>query len=161
MLEQRISNPQPGALQGAGIVLLIALAALAGNALFGWMGRWLGALASVGFILYGCVIAWMLMDRFALSFVYTANADCLRVCRAYGKRERFMVDVWLNQVLAYGSLDDMKKRFPGARMAHATRTGCPLSPLALAYQADKKTAILVIQPDDALRAHLIQTVRGK
>ena len=161
MLEQRVSNPQPGALQGAGIVLLIALAALAGNALFGWMGRWLGALASVGFILYGCVIAWMLMDRFALSYVYTANADCLRVCRAYGKRERFMLDVWLNQVKACGAPDEMKKRFPGARIAHATRAKCPLAPLALAYQAGSKTAILVIQPDDALRQHLVKAVRGK
>ena len=159
MLEQRVENRRPGALQGVGIVLLAAAAAVGGSALFSWMGRWLGAVASVGFILYGCIIAWMLMDRFALAFVYTANADCLRICRAYGKRQRFMADVWLNQVQAYGTPEEMKSRFPGARAARATRPQCPLAPLALAYKSDGKTAIMVIQPDDALRDHLIRAIR--
>ena len=160
MLEQRVNNRKPGPLLGAGIVLLAVLAALAGNALFSWMGRWLGALASVGFILYGCIIAWLLMDRFALGYVYTANADCLRVCRCYGRRERFMLDVWLNQVQAYGTPEEMKKRFPGARAAHATRPQCLLEPWALAYARDGRTAILVIQPDEAMRAGLIRAIRG-
>ena len=159
MLQQRVENRRPGALQGAGIVLACAAAALAGNALFSWMGRWLGALASVGFILYGCIIAWLLMDRYALAFVYTANADCLRVCRTYGRRERFMTDVWLNQVRGCGTPEEIKKRFPGARAAHATRPQCPLAPLALAYQSGGRTAILVIQPDDALREHLIRSIK--
>ena len=34
MLQQRVENRRPGALQGAGIVLACAAAALAGNALF-------------------------------------------------------------------------------------------------------------------------------
>ena len=161
MLEQRINNSRPGALKGAGIVLLAVLAALAGNALFSWISRWLGTLASVGFILYGCIIAWLLMDRFALGYVYAASADCLRVSRAYGRRERFMTDVWLNQVQAYGTPEEMKKLFPGARTAQATRPRCPLAPLALAYAADGRISILVIQPDEAMRAHLIRSIRGQ
>ena len=140
MLQQRVENRRPTALQGAGIVLACALAALAGNALFSWMSRWLGTLASVGFILYGCIIAWLLMDRYALAYVYTANADCLRVCRAYGKRERFVADVWLNQVQGCGAPEEIKKRFPGARTAWATRPQCPLTPLALAYKTGGKIA---------------------
>lgn len=159
MLQQRVENRRPNALQGVAVVLACALAALAGNALFGWMGRWIGALSSVGFILYGCIIAWLLMDRYALAFVYTANADCLRVCRAYGKRERFMADVWLNQVQACGTPEEMKKRFPSARTARATRPQCPLAPLALAYQTGGKTAVMVIQPDDALREHLVRAIK--
>ena len=159
MLQQRVENRRPTALQGAGIVLACALAALAGNALFSWMSRWLGTLASVGFILYGCIIAWLLMDRYALAYVYTANADCLRVCRAYGRRERFFADVWLNQVQGCGAPEDIKKRFPGARTARATRPQCPLAPLALAYKTGGKTAVMILQPDDALREHLLRAVK--
>ena len=159
MLEQRIHNHRPNALQGVGIVLLIAAAALAGNAFFLWLGQRIGAVSSALFILYGCAVAWLMMDRFALGFVYTSNADCLRVCRVYGKRERFMTDVWLNKVQAYGTPEEMKRRFPGARVSRATRRQCPLAPLALAHNSGGRTAILVIQPDDALRAHLIGVLR--
>lgn len=159
MLRQRIQNRQPNALQGLGLVALVALCVLAGSALFSRLEGRLGALSSALFIAYGCAIAWFLMNWFTMSFVYTANADCLRVCRAYGKRERFVTDVWLNQVLACGTPDEMKRRYPGAHVGRATRPQCPLEPLALAYRDSARTAILVIQPDAPMRAHLLAAVK--
>lgn len=154
MLRQELRNPRPDALRGAGVVALAVLAVLGGSAVFSRLAARLGSLASVGFIAYGCAVAWWLLNRYVLGFVYTASADCLRVCRVYGKRERFMLDVWLNTLLAWGSEEDMKGRFPGAHVDRATRARCPLPPLALAYRRDGKPAILVIQPDEAMRRHL-------
>ncbi|MBR1820080.1 MAG: hypothetical protein IJ769_00505 [Clostridia bacterium] len=159
MLQQKIQNRQPDALRGIGLVLLIALAAVAGSAFFSRLEARLGTLASLLFILYGCAIAWFLLNWYAMSFIYTATADCLRVCRAYGKRERFMADVWLNQVVAYGTPDEVKRRCPDAHATHATRSQCAFEPLALAYKEDGKTRVIVIQPDDALRAHLTKALK--
>lgn len=159
MLEQKLHNRQPNALQGLGLIALIALAVLAGSAFFTRLEAHIGTLASLGFIAYGCAIAWFLLDWYVMGFIYTSNADCLRVCRTYGKRERFMTDVWLNQVTAYGTLEEMKKRAPGARVYRATRSQCEYEPLALAYRESGKPAIIVLQPDDAMRAHLIEAIK--
>lgn len=154
MIRQELRNPRPDALRGLGVVALAIVAVLAGSALFSLLSARIGALASLGFIAYGCAVAWLMMDRYVLGFIYTANADCLRVCRVYGKRERFMADVWLNGLLAWGSEEDMKRRWPGAPVSRATRARCDLAPLALAYRQGGKISILVIQPDEALRRHL-------
>ena len=161
MHTQTNQNRQPKGWQGVGLVALVALAAIAGSAFFTRLQGRLGALASVLFIAYGCAIAYFLLNWYAMRFIYTANDDCLRVCRAYGKRERFVVDVWLNQVTAYGTPEEVKARCPGAPVTQATRAQCELEPLALAHRQDGKTRILVIQPDDAMRAHLLGVLKKK
>lgn len=159
MLVQKLRNRQPTALQGLGLVLLIALAAAAGSAFFTLMQRRIGVLASVLFIAYGCAIAWFLLNWYGLSFVYTATTDCLRICRAYGKRERFAADIWLNRVVAWGEPEAMKERYPNARTLHATRSQCPYAPMALVYRDSDSLAMAVIQPDDAMREHLLTAIR--
>ncbi len=161
MLEQKLSNRRPGTLGGIGLIALVALAVLAGSAFFSRMEARIGTLSSLLFIVYGCAIAWFLLDWYASGFTYTANADCLRVCRTYGKRERLMVDVWLNRVIACGTLEEMKRRCPGARVLQATRAQCEYEPLALAYRDSERTAILLLQPDDAMRSHLLGAIRRK
>ena len=107
MLSQKLQNKQPTPLQGVGLVLVIALAAVAGSAFFTRLTPRLGNLASLLFIAYGCAIAYFLLNWYGMSFLYTATDDCLRLCRAYGKRERFMADVWLNRVQGCGTLEEM------------------------------------------------------
>ena len=159
MLQQKLQNRQPNALEGLGVVLGIAVAAVAGSMFFTRLQPRLGTLASLGFIAYGCAIAWFLLYWYVQGFIYTANDDCLRVCRTYGKRERFMADVWLNQVTAYGPLEEVKARCPGAHVANATRSQCPFEPLALAYRTGGKDEIIVIQPDDPMRKHLLGKIK--
>ena len=159
MLEQKLNNRRPGALGGIGLIALIALAVLAGSAFFSRLEPRIGTLSSVLFIAYGCAIAWILLNWYVLGFIYTANADCLRVCRAYGKRERFMADVWLNQVIAYGTPEEIRARFPGTHAARATRAQCAFEPLALAYKEGGRTAVIVIQPDEAMRRHIISHIK--
>lgn len=160
MLEQRVQNRQPDALRGVGVVLAAALAAMAGSALCTWLEKRIGTLASVLFIGYGCAVAWFMLNWFAMSYIYTASADCLRLCRAYGKRERFIADIRLSQVAAYGAPEDVKRRFPGAKTVRATRRQCPYAPFALAWKSNGKMNIAVLQPDDAMRAHLLAAIRG-
>ena len=159
MLEQKLRNRQPTALQGVGLILLIALATIAGSAFFSLMQRRIGVLASALFILYGCAIAWFLLNWYALSFVYTSTDDVLRICRAYGKRERFAADIWLNRVVAWGTPEDMKQRYPQAKVLNATRSQCEFEPLALVYRDSDALNIAVIQPDDAMRRHILDAVR--
>ncbi len=161
MLEQHVQNRQPDALRGVGVVLGAALAVMAGSALCTWLQGFIGTLASVLFIAYGCAVAWFMLNWFTMSYIYSANADCLRLCRAYGKRERFIADIRLSQVTAYGAPEDVKRRYPDARVYRATRSECAFEPLALAYRDSDRTAILVLQPDDAMRAFLLEHVSGK
>ena len=161
MLQQKVQNRQPDALRGVVIILGIAVAVLAGSALFSRLQALIGTLASVGFILYGCAVAWFLMNWYVLGFIYTTAGGVLRVCRFYGKRERFMIDVRMDDVQAYGTPEEMKQRFPGARVSRATKPQCPLAPLALAHRTAGGTAILVIQPDDAMRKRLLADIRAR
>ena len=161
MLEQRLSNRRPKPLEGLGIVALAALSVIAASALLQRLAPRIGMLSSVLFIAFGCAVAWFLLNWYALGFVYTANADCLRVCRTYGKRERFMADVWLNQVAAWGTPDEMKQRFPHARVMRATRPQCPFDPLAIAYREDGKVRVIVLQPDEQMRKHLLKAIGGR
>ena len=62
MLKQSVHNRQPTALQGVGLILLIALAVFAGSAFFTLMQKRIGALSSALFIAYGCAIAWFLLN---------------------------------------------------------------------------------------------------
>lgn len=161
MHTQTLQNRQPDALRGIGIIALAALAVLAGSAFFTRMQPQWGTLSSLLFIAYGCAIAWFLLNWYVMRFIYTSNDDCLRVCRAYGKRERFMTDVWFNQVLGYGSPEEVKARFPSARAQRATRQQSPLEPFALAYRDGDKQALLIIQPDEEMKAHILGRLKKK
>ena len=159
MIEQRLQNRRPGALAGLGVILGAAVAVVAGSAFFTMLAPRLGTLSSLLFIAYGCAIAWFLLDWYVLCFIFTASADCLRVCRAYGKRERFMADVWLNQVVAYGTPEEIRQKHPDAPVTRATRTQCDFAPLALAYREGGKVRTVVLQPDEAMREHLVRKIR--
>lgn len=160
MRTQKIQNRQPSALQGIGLVLLVALAAAGGSLFFSRLESRLGTASSLLFILYGCAIAYFLLNWYGMSYIYTANDDCLRLCRAYGKRERFMADVWLNQVTAYGTPEEIKARYADAPVVRALRSQCPFEPLALAYKEGGSIRVAVLQPNDEMRAHLIGRIKG-
>ena len=161
MIQQKVQCRPLNGLRGVALVLGVLVAAFIGDTFFSMLQSVAGKAASLGFILYGCSVAWFLLTRFVLGFVYTANDSCLRVCRTYGRRERFMCDVWFNSLLAMGSPEDMRARFPGAKVSRAIRYQCALAPLALAYKDDGKAAILIIQPDDTLRARLLKALRSR
>ena len=159
MRNQTVQNKPPTPLQGVGVVALTAAAVILGSWLFGWLERWIGQAASLCFIAYGVLVALFLMHRYVMGYTYAASDDVLRVSHRYGRYQRFMADVWLNQVQAWGTLESVRAQYPRARVTRATRSRCDLEPLALAYRTGGKTEILVLQPDEAMRAHLLKRVK--
>ena len=154
MIEQRVENRRLNSWRGAAVVLASMLVVVLASSLFGWLERWIGRAASILFIAFGFGVACFLMNRYVLAYIYTYDGACLRVYRAYGRLRRPMLELWTGNVRAAGSPEPIKKRFPGARMQRATRPGCPNEALALAHNDAGRTAILLIQPNDQLRAAL-------
>ena len=130
-----------------------------GSNLFYALGRYIGNAASLLFILFGMGVAWFLLNRYVMSFVYTCDGSCLRVRRAYGRYERQMADIWLNGIQRCGTLEDVKRRCPGARVQRAVKPECPIEPLAVAYNDAGRIAIMVLQPEDALRQVIVKAAK--
>ena len=161
MLSQTVQNKRPTPLQGIAIVACTSGAILLGSWLFGWLEQWIGQAASLGFIAYGVVIALFLLERYILGYHYEASDDVLRVSRRYGRYQRFMADVWLSRVVSCGTLEEVRAKYPRARVARATKPRCAIEPLALAYRTAEKTEIIVLQPDEAMRRHLLGHIKLK
>ena len=62
MLEQRVANRPVKGMKGVGLIALIALAVIVGSNFFYFLGHWIGSISSALFILYGIVIAWLLLE---------------------------------------------------------------------------------------------------
>ena len=160
MIQQRVSHGSLNGWRGVALIAVIALGVILGSNFFYYLGRYIGNAASLLFILFGMGVAWFLLNRYVMSFVYVCDGSCLRVRRAYGRYERFMADVWLNGIQACGPLDAMKSRFSGAKVHKAVRPECHIEPLAVVYNDAGRTAILLMQPDDALRAVILRAVKA-
>lgn len=160
MFQQKIQRRSLDGLRGILVVLAVMAAAILGSAFFSLLGTRIDSPASILFILYCCGIAWFLMNRYIMGFIYTTDGNCLRIVRTYGKRERFMCDIWLNAVTAYGDPEEVRSRFPGARVDRATKSQCDLAPFAMAYKDAGKQAIIIIQPNDELKAMIIEKLKG-
>jgi len=158
---QKVEGESLKGMKGILAVAAVMAAAMLGSAFFTLLGKRIGNVASLAFIAYCCAIAWFVLTYYVMGFVYSTDGDCLRVCRIYGKRERFMCDVWLNKVQAYGTPEEMQKRYPEARVEKAVKSKCELACLAIAYATDGKVAILHIQPDATLRGKIIDAIKKK
>lgn len=159
MIQQRVSHRSLQGWRGVALIAVIALGVILGSNLFYYLGRWIGNAASLLFILFGMGVAWFLLNRYVMSFVYTCDGSCLRVRRAYSRYERQMADIWLNGIQRCGSLEDVKRRCPGARVQRAVKPECAIEPLAVAYNDAGRTAIMVLQPEDALRDVIIKAAK--
>ena len=160
MIEQRVEHRSLAGWRGVALIFAVALFVVALSNFFYAMERVIGSMAaSFLFILCGMGVAGFLLNRYVLGYLYVCENGCLHVSRVYGKRHRPMADIWLNGVQACGEPDAIRKRFPGAKIQRATRADCPLSPMAVAYRDDGRTAILLLQPNDALREALIKAAK--
>ena len=159
MIEQRVNGTAVKGWRGIALIAAVAAAAIAGSCAFTALEPRLGSASGILFLFYGALIAWFLLNRYVLSFVYTCKNGCLRISRAYGKRERFMLDVWLNSVKSFGDPEDVRRRFPSAKIRRAVRGACPIKPMAVAYTENGRYAILILQPDEALRGAIVGALK--
>lgn len=159
MIEQRVSHRSMQGWRGAVLVAVVAVVVILSSNFFYFISRWIGNAASPLFILFGMGVAWFLLNRYVMSFVYYCDGSCLRIRRAYGRYQRQVADVWLNGVKACGTLQDIKARFPGARTQRAVKPECEIPPLAVAFNDAGKTAIVLLQPGEELREVLMKAVK--
>ena len=155
MYVQKVRSPAMGALRGIAVVLGIVLAVFVDLYLTRLLTLLLpepvcGAL----FWVIGIAIALWALRRYILCYSYAVTDSLLRISYAYGRYERLMSDLYFNNMSCFGPVEEVKKRYPNARVDRATRPGCPLEPMAIACRDGGQTRIYIIQPDDTVRAKL-------
>ena len=161
-MQQRIQNKQPGLLTGILLVIGIAAFFIVLNLVSTAVQLYVNG--TLGFLLFwglGAAAVWLLLSQVVMAYQYTWNGMVLRVERVYGKRARYAGDIALRHLTGMGTLEEMKRRFPGAKVTKALRRQCPLEPLAVAFRdADNVQRIFVIQPNDELREKLDEAMKG-
>lgn len=162
-MKQIVAHKKLGALQGILIVLgLFALLLFINYVAIELLARLLGyTAATFGFWILGGLVAWQVLRIYIVSFVYWLDEDVLRLSRKYGKRERFIEDVYLNNLLFVGSPEEAKKRYPDAKKVSAVHAGTKDVVTAVVYQTSGGLRVARIQANDALKARLVSRVRGK
>ena len=169
-MKQSIGHKKLNPLQG--ILLIVALMAILFLAnylaidLFGaWFSRYserAGALAGlISFWVIGGFIALQVLRVYVARICYNMNDDLLRMSRFYGKRERHIEDVYLNQLLFVGTIEDAQKRYGKLRCVKALHRSCKLPRTALVYKNSEGTRMALIQCDDAMKSALMQQVKKK
>ena len=162
MVRQSLQNKPPGALKGIALVLSVLAALAAGSWAFSLLGQRIGSAATALFIAYGGAIAWLLLRYVVMGFHYTLDGGCLSIERTYGRRRRPVCDVYLGRVRAYGTVGEVEKRMGSApRQIRATLWRCEHETLALWTQRSDGAAIVLIQPDDAMREALIAALKQR
>jgi len=162
-MKQIVAHKKIGVLQGILIVLgLFALLLFINYVAIAFLARYLGyTAASLGFWILGGLVAWQVLRVYIVSFVYELGEDVLRLSRKYGKRERFIEDIYLNNLVYVGAPAEAKKRHPQARKVGAVHVGCKESVTAVVYRTSSGMRVAHIQANDELRAKLVARAKGR
>ena len=147
MHQQRVQNPKLKPLIGFLVIVGIVAAVL----LDSFLAQLLTALvsekvAAIVFWALGLCIAMFVLRRFVLSYSYLLSGSVLRVSHAYGRYERLIDDVYLNTLVAFGSPEELKRRYPDARVQRAVL----LETRAVVYRNDQKLSMILFQPDETI-----------
>ena len=160
-MQQRIQNKQPSALQGLllviGIVALFAALSFVCSVVQAYLNQTLG---SVLFWAAGAAVAYAVLREIVMGYQYTYNGMVLRIERIYGSRARFVEDIAVRRLRGMGTLEELKAKFPGAKVVRATRRQCSLPEVAVAYEDGGNVRIALIQPNDEMREVLLRHLKG-
>ena len=157
---QKIRNRKLGALKGLGVVLAIFAALFVVTFITQLLIPFIGeGPSSLLFWGVGALIALWTMRRFVLTYSYGLGTNVLRVTFAYGRYERVMADLYFNNILNAGALDDMRARYPNAKVNRATRPGCEIEHLAVAAKDNGVVSIYLLQPDGVIREKLEEVAK--
>ena len=144
---QKIRNRKLGALKGLGVVLAIFAALFVVTFITQFLIPFIGeGPSSLLFWGVGALIALWTMRRFVLTYSYGLGTNVLRVTFA-------------NNILNAGALDDMRARYPNAKVNRATRPGCEIEHLAVAAKDNGVVSIYLLQPDGVIREKLEEVAK--
>ena len=169
-MKQSIGHKKLNPLQGLLLILgLAAVMILLNYVAINLVATWFSRLSSRAGTIAGLVTFWGVGGGVALQVLrvyiarvsYTMTEDLLRMSRFYGKRERHIEDIYLNQLLFVGAPEDARKRYGKLHCTRATHSSCKLARTALVYKNSAGTRMALIQADDELKAALTQRVKKK
>ena len=162
-MKQIVRNEKMTPLKGVGLIAaLVVFLLLLNYVLTGIVARLLGStVCTILFWLCGALVALWMLRNFVVAYSYEMTSDLVRICRRYGKRERFIADIYLNRIRFVGALDEAKSRYPKAKTFKAVHPRCELPVTALVYEDSEGLKLAQIQADDTLKEALLLYSRRK
>ena len=161
-MKQIVAHKKLSTLQGIGLIVGLIATLLLLNLSFSLIAPYIGSNpASLCFWIAGGVIAFFMMRIYIAAYCYELSEDVLRISRKYGRRERFIEDIYLNKLVYIGALEEAEKRHAGAKKLRAVHKSVSLPVTAVAYSAPDGMHIAYLQLDDAIRGRMIERIRGK
>lgn len=162
-MKQTVAHKKLSTLHGLALVAgLIAALILLNYVVLGVLAAHIGNKASsIAFWVLGCLIAWVVLNVYVLKYSYELGDDVLQLTRSYGKRERFIENIYLRQLVFMGKPEEAQKRWPNARKVRALHLKGENLTIALVYKASDGHRIALIQANDALKAELALRMKEK
>lgn len=162
-MKQIVAHKKLRPWQGLLLIAAVIAALLLINLLLGaFMQRLIGyTAASIAFWVIGAAIAYWVFRRYVAAYAYELSADVLRLSRSYGKRERFICDIYLNRAVFVGSVEDARKKFGKTPTVRALRACDHLPVTAVVFDGADGRRTALIQADEALKAALIARMKQK
>lgn len=161
LLQQKVQNPPLKPLRAMGVVIGIVAVLVIDSYLCQLLSLVVASgTATVVFYAVGVLVALWVMRRFILSYSYAMNDTVMRIAFNYGRYQRLMGDIYLSNLVACGTLEEMKQRFPSVRVRRAVLPKCTLEHFAVVTKSSSETFIYLLQPSDEIRAALKDAVRA-
>ena len=162
-MKQTVAHKKIGTLHGILLVAgLLVILALLNYLVLGFLATYVGnGASSIAFWVLGGLVAWLVLRIYIVKYSYELGDEVLRLTRAYGKRERLIDDIYLNNLLFLGKPEEAAKRFPNARRVKAVHAKGEHPVVALAYKASDGQYVALIQANDELKAALRERIKAK
>ena len=162
-MKQTVAHKKIGTLHGLMLVAgLVVILILLNYLVLGFLATYIGnGASSIAFWVLGGLVAWLVLRIYIVKYSYELGDEVLRLTRAYGKRERLIDDIYLNNLLFLGKPEEAAKRFPNARRVKAVHAKGEFPVVALAYRASDGQYVALIQANDELKAALRERIKTK
>lgn len=161
LLQQKVQNPPLKPLRAMGVVIGVVAVLLMDSYLCQLLSLVIApGTATIVFYAVGVLVALWVMRRYILSYAYVMNETMMRISFNYGRYQRLMGDVYLSNLVACGTLEEMKQRFPSVRVRRAVLPKCTTEHFAVVTKSASETFIYLLQPDDEIRTALKDAVRA-
>ena len=160
-MKQIVGHKKISSLGGFLIVLaLVAILVFINYFVLSCIAGWIGyTAASVGFWIIGILLALYVLRVYVVRYSYEIDGGVLRLNRSYGKRKRFIEDIYLRQILFTGTKDAAKKRYPSVKTVRALYCRSDIAPLAVVYKNSEGIKCALIQANDEIRICLENAVK--
>lgn len=162
-MKQIVAHKKLSAMHGLLLVLALFVVLIVLNyVVLGFLSTYLGnGVSSLAFWVLGGLLAWLVLRVYIVQYSYELGDEVLRLNRAYGKRERHIEDIYLNQLLFVGAPEEARRRWPNARRVKATHVKGENPVVALVYQTSEGKHLALMQPNDDLLKALRESVKKK